>query len=82
MVERQQVGDELSTPRRRRRWLRWLVVLAVTGAVYGLGAVFWRVVMGRSWDDSLSSALTLTLTVVGIQWMAPVIRRRAGRDDG
>ncbi|PWI08371.1 hypothetical protein DIZ27_23320 [Streptomyces sp. NWU339] len=81
MAERQRVGDE-ADPRRRRRLRCWLVALAVMGALYGLGTVYWHVVTGESWGDSLAFALTLTISAVVGQWIAAVIRRRAGRDDG
>ncbi|MEU9185929.1 hypothetical protein AB0D14_15520 [Streptomyces sp. NPDC048484] len=82
MTECQETGDEAPTPWHRRRVVRWLVVLAVTGAVYGLAAVVWHVVMGKSWEDSWSFALTLTAASVGGQWMAAVILRKAGRGAG
>ncbi|PNV33247.1 hypothetical protein C1708_13685 [Streptomyces sp. DH-12] len=61
--------------------MRWLVVWACAGAVFGLGAVVWHWVRGKSWDDSFSFALTLTVSVVVGQWAAAVIRRRAGGGD-
>ncbi|MER7739862.1 hypothetical protein ABTX34_16370 [Streptomyces sp. NPDC096538] len=50
--------------------------------MFGLGAVVWHWVMGKSWDDSFSFALTMTMSAVGGQWIAAVILRRAGRGDG
>ncbi|GAB2989206.1 hypothetical protein GCM10023080_063750 [Streptomyces pseudoechinosporeus] len=81
MTECQETGDEASTPWRRRRLVRWLAVLAVTGAVYGLAAVVWHVVVGKSWADSGTFALTLTASAVG-GWVGTVIRRRAGHGEG
>lgn len=66
----------------RNRFVRWLVVLAYVVAVFGLGAVVWHWVRGKSWDDSFSFALTMTVSAVVGQWIAAVIRRRAGRGDG
>jgi hypothetical protein len=57
-------------------------MLAFTGAVYALCAVVWHWVRGKSWNDSLSFALTVTVSAVVGQWIAAVILRRAGRDDG
>jgi hypothetical protein len=62
--------------------VRWLGVLVYTGVVFGLGAVVWHWVRGKSWDDSFSFALTVTVSTVGGQWIAAVILRRAGREDG
>ncbi|WP_272920549.1 hypothetical protein [Streptomyces sp. SID5910] len=41
--------------------------------------MFWHGVRGKSWDDSLSFALTLTLTSIGGQLIARLVLRRAGR---
>ncbi len=82
MRERRRSGDEATLSGRRRRVWRWLAVLAYALAVGGLAAVFWHGVMGRSWDDSLSFALTVTLSSVGGQWMAARVLRKAGRGDG
>ncbi|OKI90021.1 hypothetical protein AMK11_02310 [Streptomyces sp. CB02414] len=60
----------------------WPAVLAYVLAVAGLAAAFWHWVRGKSWDDSLSFALTVTMTAVGGQWGAAIIRRKAGRGDG
>ncbi|MFG2683651.1 hypothetical protein [Streptomyces sp. NPDC048392] len=62
--------------------MRWLALLGYTLAVAGLAAVFWHWVRGKSWDDSLSFALTVTVSAIGGQWMAAVIRLRAGRGNG
>ncbi|GAA4152268.1 hypothetical protein KBZ00_33335 [Streptomyces sp. RK31] len=62
--------------------MRWLAVLAYTGVVFGFGAVVWHWGMGKSWDDSFSFALTMTMSAVGGRWIAAVILRRAGRGDG
>ncbi|MER7050800.1 hypothetical protein [Streptomyces sp. NPDC000351] len=51
-------------------------------AVAGLAAVFWHWVRGKSWNDSLSFALTVTLTSIGGQLIARHILRKAGRGDG
>lgn len=60
----------------------WPAVLAYVLAVAGLAAAFWHWVRGKSWDDSLSFALTVTLSAIGSQWAAAIIRRKAGRGDG
>ncbi|MEU4310923.1 MULTISPECIES: hypothetical protein [Streptomyces] len=57
-------------------------MLAYTGVVFGLGAVVWHWVMGKSWGDSFSFALTMTVSAVVGRWIAAVILRRAGRGDG
>ncbi|WP_190097047.1 hypothetical protein [Streptomyces griseoflavus] len=82
MTEQRWPGNEGTPSGRRRRVWRWLVVLAYTLAVAGLAAVFWHGVRGKSWDDSLSFALTVTVSAVGGQWMAAYVRRKAGRGDG
>ncbi|MEU3105287.1 hypothetical protein [Streptomyces griseoflavus] len=62
--------------------MRWLLALVVVAAVYGLGAVWWRVMTGESWADALSFALVLTVSALGGRWLADVIRRKTRRDDG
>ncbi|MGA5605560.1 hypothetical protein ACPCUF_31800 [Streptomyces griseoincarnatus] len=57
-------------------------MLAYTGVVFAFGAVVWHWGMGKSWDDSFSFALTMTMSAVVGRWIAAVIRRRAGRGDG
>ncbi|WP_320784363.1 hypothetical protein [Streptomyces sp. CRN 30] len=64
------------------RFVRWLLLLVIIGTGYGVATVTWRVVLGKSWDDSLSAALTLTVSVVGGQWIVAVIQRRTGRGRG
>ncbi|WHM30775.1 hypothetical protein OH540_12295 [Streptomyces sp. BPPL-273] len=41
--------------------------------------MFWHWVRGKSWDDSLSFALTVVLTSVGGQLIARLILWKAGR---
>ncbi|MFF2174606.1 hypothetical protein [[Kitasatospora] papulosa] len=48
----------------------------------GLAAVFWHWVRGKPWDDSLSFALTVTLSSIGGQLIARHIMRKVGRGDG
>jgi ferric-dicitrate binding protein FerR (iron transport regulator) len=79
VTERQGSDDEAAAPSWRRRWL---ALPAYTLAVAGLAAVFWHWVRGKSWDDSLAFALTVTVSAVGGQLLAAFIRRRAGRGDG
>lgn len=62
--------------------MRWLLVLVVSALVYGLAAVWWHVMMGETWADSLSFALTLTVSAVTGRWLADAVLRRAGRDNG
>ncbi|WP_435272175.1 hypothetical protein [Streptomyces parvulus] len=45
----------------------------------GLAAVFWHWVRGKSWDDSLSLAFTVTMSALGAQFGAALVRRRAAR---
>ncbi|CAL9439470.1 hypothetical protein [Streptomyces sp. enrichment culture] len=59
-----------------------MAVLTYVVAVGGLAAVFWHWVRGKSWDDSLSFALTVTMSAVGGQWMAARVPRKTGRGDG
>ncbi|MFF3345677.1 hypothetical protein [Streptomyces sp. NPDC002779] len=66
----------------RHRLVRLLGVLAYAGVVFGLGAMAWHWVRGKSWEDSFSFALTMTVSAVVGQWIAAVILRRAGRGDG
>ncbi|GGQ74575.1 hypothetical protein [Streptomyces pilosus] len=61
---------------------RWLAFLAYALVVSGTAAVFWHEVRGKSWDDSLSFALTVTLSAIGGRLMAAHILRKAGRGDG
>ncbi|MFE1524300.1 hypothetical protein [Streptomyces rochei] len=82
MTELQRSGDEAAPSWRQRRGARWLAFLAYVLAVAGLAAVFWHWVRGKSWDDSLSFALTVTLTSLGGQLIARHIMRKAGRGDG
>ncbi|MFC7896410.1 hypothetical protein [Streptomyces sp. NPDC057381] len=82
MTERQRSGDEATPSWRQHRVTRWLAFLAYVLAVAGLAAVFWHWVRGKSWDDSLSFALTVTLTSIGGQLIARHILRKAGRGDG
>lgn len=58
------------------------MLLAYAHAVAGLAAVFWHGVRGESWDDSLSFALTVTLSAIGGQLIVRLSMRRAGRGDG
>lgn len=64
---------------RQRRGTRWLAVLAYVLAVAGLATVFWHWVRGKSWDDSLSFAFTMTMSALGAQFGAALVRRRAAR---
>ncbi|MGW8061490.1 hypothetical protein ACVV2G_04205 [Streptomyces ziwulingensis] len=82
MTERQRSGDEAAPSWRRRRVVRLLALPVYVVAVAGLAAVFWHEVRGKSWDDSLSFALTVTGASIGGQWIAASILRRAGRGDG
>ncbi|WP_405518921.1 hypothetical protein [Streptomyces canus] len=80
MTDAEQLGDGAAGWRARRRWL-WTLV-GVTVVVYGVGAVVWRLVTGHSWAETWSFAACLAaINVIG-QWVAAVIRRRAGRGDG
>ncbi|MFF9753337.1 hypothetical protein ACF1FC_11090 [Streptomyces sp. NPDC014344] len=82
MTDRQRASDEASTALwHRYRFVRWLAVLAYTGVVFGLCVVVWHWARGKSWDDSFSFALTVTVSTVVGQWIAAVILRRAGRGD-
>ncbi|MFJ7180993.1 hypothetical protein ACIQXA_32390 [Streptomyces massasporeus] len=56
------------------------MVLAVTGAIYGVGAVWWRLMTGEPWTEALWFALTLTMSALFGRWLADVIRGKAGRD--
>nr|WSS63179.1 hypothetical protein OG284_19055 [Streptomyces sp. NBC_01177] len=82
MMERQRSGDEAAPPWRQRQGTRWLAFLAYVLAVAGLAAVFWHWVRGKSWDDSLSFALTVTLSSIGGQLIARHIMRKVSRGDG
>ncbi|MUT91764.1 hypothetical protein [Streptomyces sp. Z38] len=59
-----------------------LAVAAYVAGVFGLGAALWHWVLVRPWGDSLSFALTLTVSVLAGQWITARIRRGAGRGDG
>ncbi|MEV8245906.1 hypothetical protein AB0R01_19290 [Streptomyces rochei] len=50
--------------------------------MFGLGAVVWHWVLGKSWGDSFSFALTMTVSAVVGRWIAAVVLRRAGRGHG
>ncbi|MFD4542989.1 hypothetical protein [Streptomyces bauhiniae] len=65
----------------RPLWIRLLVVLAHLLTVAGLAAVCWHWVGGKSWDDSLSFALTVMMSGLGALCGTAIVRRKAGRGD-
>lgn len=82
MTEPQQNGRRPVAWWRRRGWQRWLALLVFSSIVFGLCAVFWHVVLDRSWEDSFTAALTVVVTAIAGQWISALILRRTGPTDG
>ncbi|ALV49841.1 MULTISPECIES: hypothetical protein [Streptomyces althioticus group] len=72
----------MTNRRRTASAARRLAAAAYLAGVYGLGAVVWHWVRGKSWGDSLAFASTLTVSVLVSVWLSAAVRRRAGRGDG
>ncbi|WP_405555935.1 hypothetical protein [Streptomyces sp. NBC_01171] len=67
--------------RHRPLSVRLLAVLAYFFAVAGLAALCFHWVMGKPWDDSLSFALTVTTSGLGVLCGAAIIRWKDRRDN-
>ncbi|MGW5324487.1 hypothetical protein [Streptomyces sp. NPDC004014] len=76
MTERRGPGGADGWLRERPRWVRLSVALAGTVLIWGSGAVAWHLLLGHSWEDSVSFAVVLGITVTGGQWLATAIRRK------
>ncbi|MET9768329.1 hypothetical protein [Streptomyces sp. NPDC006415] len=81
MTEPQQSGRRTAASWRRRGWRRWLALLVFSSVVFGLCAIFWHVLLERSWADSFTAALTMVVTAIAGQWIAALIVRRTGSTD-
>ncbi|MGW6719160.1 hypothetical protein [Streptomyces sp. NPDC054995] len=78
MTEPQQSGRRPAASWRRRG----LALLVFSSVVFGLCAIFWHVLLERSWADSFTAALTMVVTAIAGQWIAALIVRRTGSTDG
>lgn len=60
-----------------RRWLRWTAVVAVWLVAYGVAAVVWRALTGKTWLDALVFTGIVAVVNVVAQWVASRAKRKA-----
>jgi hypothetical protein len=63
MTERQAPESKALPGWKRRKWLRWLVTVAVGAPIVGLCAVADHYWVGMAWDSAVTLAVTLDLGV-------------------
>lgn len=65
-----------------RRWVRWTAAVTVWLITYGVAAVVWRAVTGKTWLDALAFAGLVAVVNMVAQWVASRAKKKAAVRDG
>ncbi|MFC8130707.1 hypothetical protein [Streptomyces sp. NPDC057302] len=81
-MDRWSVGKLVPVEWWARRWVRWVVVITTWVVIYGALAVFWRLVLGRSWTDAIVFAVVVAVCNAVIQGWLLRTRQSSSRSPG